>query len=173
MAKVLIFITGSLDGFIARKNGDVDWLLGTDGEEEYQNFYNRIGITLMGFNTYQEILNFGVDYPYPEKKNFVFSRKNRTADGHPVTFIKSDPAEFVQAQKEKTDEDIWLVGGGQLNTLLLNAGLVDELIYYLQPILLGEGIPLFALGALEQKWALYQQETYTTGVVKLHYLKGI
>jgi len=170
MAKILLFITGSLDGYIARTDGSVDWLLGTDDGAEYEGFYARIGTTLMGYRTYQEILGFGVDFPYPDKTNYVFSRQRRHSDGNPVTFVREDPVRFVEALKGSAEDDVWLVGGGQLNSLLLNAGLVDEMLYYLQPITLGSGTPLFAEGAEEQKWTLYQQKVFPTGVVKLHYL---
>jgi dihydrofolate reductase len=79
MRSLKLYIAISLDNHIARSNGSVDWLESVPNPEQhdygYQTFYDSIDTTLMGFNTYQEILNFGVYFPYPDKSNYVFSRR--------------------------------------------------------------------------------------------------
>ena len=99
----------------------------------------------MGNATYPVTLTVDT-FPYPEKTNYVFTRGTPPDTPH-VRFISGDIAAFVRALKEEPGKDIWLVGGGQINTIMLNAGLIDELILTVFPLALGRGIPLFAPGA--------------------------
>ena len=82
MRKVVLFIATSIDGFIAGEKGNTDWLY-TDGDFGYREFYDSIDTTIMGYNTYYFIKHFP-EFPYPDKKNFVFSRRERTTDGNPI-----------------------------------------------------------------------------------------
>jgi dihydrofolate reductase len=167
MRKVKLFIATSLDGFIAAKNGGIDWLF-TDQDYGYTDFYASIDTTLTGYNTYKDILGFG-EFPYPGKTNYVFSRHHQQADKNPVTFISSDIAAFVRQLKQAPGQDIWLVGGGQINEVLLQAGLIDELIVSIHPTILGEGRPLFAGRTQRQDLHLSGSKTFETGLVQLIY----
>jgi dihydrofolate reductase len=109
MRQVKLFIATSPDGFIADKNGGIDWLF-TDQDYGYADFYASIDTTLTGYKTYEDILGFG-EFPYPGKTNYVFSRHPRQADNNPVRFISGEIAAFVQQLKQETGRDIWLVGG--------------------------------------------------------------
>jgi dihydrofolate reductase len=73
MRKVKLFIASSLDGYIAREDGSIDWLY-TDGDYGYMQFYNSVNTVLMGRKTYDQTLGFGIEYPYKDKKNYVFSQ---------------------------------------------------------------------------------------------------
>jgi dihydrofolate reductase len=167
MRKVKLFIATSLDGFIADKNGGIDWLF-TDQDYGYADFYASIDTTLTGYKTYEDILGFG-EFPYPGKTNYVFSRRHQQTDGNPVTFIADDIAGFVQQLKQEPGRDIWLVGGGQINEELLKAGLIDELIVSIHPTILGEGRPLFAGRNRRQDFKLTGSKTFETGLVQLSY----
>lgn len=152
MRKVRLYIAQSLDGFIAREDGKVDWLEVEPGGEEpgtdygYAEFLAQIDTTLMGYNTYREILGFGIPFPYPDKTNYVFSRNHKKEDENPVEFISSDATGFVANLKSDSGKDIWLIGGAELNRVLLDAGLIDEIIVTTKSTLLGSGIPLFGKG---------------------------
>jgi len=150
MRKLRLYIAQSLDGFIATKTGSVDWLSDPENPDidlnayGYLDFCNTIDTTIMGYNTYREILNFGIPFPYPDKKNYIFSRNHTKNDQNPVEFIAENPVNFTANLKKQAGKDIWLIGGGEINKLLLNAGLIDEIILSIKPIFLGEGIKLFA-----------------------------
>jgi dihydrofolate reductase len=110
MRKVILFIATSLDGFIARKDGSIDWL----------------------------------------------------------SFVSSDIVEFVRDLKSQKGKNIWLVGGGQINTLLLNAGLIDEIIVSIHPIILGQGLPVFAGNPREIKFHMADKKTFKSGQITYH-----
>lgn len=175
MRKLKLYIASSLDGYIARKNGNVDWLhderFETEGEDYgYHAFYDSIDTCLMGYKTYQFILDADIPYPYADKISFVFSRSPQVRTAH-VQFVHENIPGYVSNLKEQEGKDIWLVGGGQINSLLLKAGLIDELILTLIPIVLGEGIPLFAPTSYEQHFQLNETISYDNGMLQLWYEK--
>ncbi|MCB9290157.1 MAG: dihydrofolate reductase [Lewinellaceae bacterium] len=175
MRKVQLYIAASIDGYIARPDGGIDWLSMVDKKGEdygYQEFFASVDTTLMGHKTYREVLGFDVPFPYMTTANYVFSRQKRQPDDNPVHHINDDPAAFVRSLKQQKGGNIWLIGGGQLNTVLLNAGLVDEMILSVIPIVLGEGIPLFAGQPKETKWGLKEHRAFDTGLVQMWYHKG-
>ncbi|MFP4060164.1 MAG: dihydrofolate reductase family protein [Bacteroidota bacterium] len=167
MRSVILFIATSLDGYIAGKDGNLDWLF-TDGDYGYGNFINSIDTTLMGYNTYNDILSFG-EYPYPDKKNYVFSRTHKKEDDHPTEFIYTDIPKFVRELKNKKGKNIWLVGGGQVNTVLWNEGLIDELIISVHPVILGEGVTLFSGKKQVKNLKLNSMQKFDNGLVQLRY----
>ena len=171
--KIKLYIASSLDGKIAKPDGNIDWLheIPNPNNEDYgyQKFYKSVDTTLMGNKTYQQILNFDVDFPYPDKTNYVFTNDPaNTKDDH-ATFISSDHVTFIENLKMKNGNDIWLVGGGQLNSLLLGHGLVDEMMIYIMPIILGDGIPVFSSLTDSSNLILKRLKNYSSGVVELIY----
>lgn len=166
MRTVNLFIATSLDGYIARKNGEVDWLF-TDQDYGYTAFFDGIETLLMGRRTYEQVLTFG-EYPYGAKEAYVFSRVQRDRTEH-VNFVAEEPATFVRDLKGRPGGDIWLVGGAALVRELLAAKLVDRLILAVHPLILGEGLPLF-LGPLpEIPLRLTGHQGFDTGLVQLVY----
>lgn len=173
MRKVQLYIAASIDGYIARPDGGIDWLSIVEKKGEdygYGDFIASVDTTLMGHKTYEEVLGFGVPFPYMDTANYVFSRQKRQPDDNPVQHISEDPAAFAKGLKAQPGGNIWLIGGGQLNTVLLNAGLIDEMILSVIPIILGEGIPLFGGQPKETKWKVKGHEVFDTGLVQLHYV---
>jgi dihydrofolate reductase len=171
MRKMILYIAASLDNYIARADGKVDWLeapeLRLPGEDYgYAEFYRSIDTTLMGNRTYQAIQGFDVPFPYPDKTNYVFTRSENFPESGEVTYISGDVAAFVRALKEKPGGDIWLVGGGQINTLMLEQGLIDRMILTLIPVLLGDGIPLFQGKSGETRFQPISGRYYDNGVVQ-------
>ncbi|MCB0586488.1 MAG: dihydrofolate reductase [Phaeodactylibacter sp.] len=172
MRKVLLYIAASIDGYIARPDGGIDWLSSVEKEGEdygYGELLASIDTTLMGRKTYDDVLGFDGPFPYPNLKNYVFSRQEKGQDSNPVQHVTGDPAAYVKGLKSQPGSNIWLIGGGQLNTVLLNAGLIDEMILSIIPIILGEGIPLFGGQPKETKWRLTKHEVFDTGLVQVRY----
>ncbi len=169
MRKVVLFTASSLDGFIATKSGGIDWLF-TDADYGYKRFFNSIDTTLTGYKTYKKALSFS-EFVFPGKANYVFSRKKRRPDPN-VTFVSRNVPAFVRTlKKEKSGKNIWLVGGGSINSVMLNAGLIDEMIISYHPIILGGGIPLFTDKSRESEFTLVRQKLYPSGLVQIRYKK--
>jgi dihydrofolate reductase len=171
MRKIKLYIAMSLDGYIAKSDGNIDFLESIPNPKQldfgYAEFLASVDTTLMGNATYQKILSFNIPFPYSDKKNYVFSR-NTSGETEFVKFINHDIIDFIRALKQQSGKDIWLIGGGQLNTLLLNNGLIDELQLTIFPIVLGEGIPLFASKAQESSFVLTKTESHEIGIVTLY-----
>ena len=169
MRKIVLYSACSLDSFIARKDNSIDWLF-MDGDYGYEDFHQTIDTTLMGHNTYQVVMEMG-EFPYKGSKNYVFSRNENVDANEHVTFIHHDVVQFVQNLKTQPGKNIWLVGGGQVNTLLLNYDLIDEMILGVHPTVLGDGIPLFAPTAKERRFELVSSKSYENGLLLITYQK--
>ncbi len=169
MRKLILYIASSLDGYIARTSGDVDWLF-TDQDYGYTDFLTRVDTVLMGRNTYKQILSFG-EYPYQGTQGFVFSKMHKNNDSF-VEFVSSDLVPFIQNLKSSTGKDIWLVGGGQIIQPCLQNDLIDEFIISLHPIVLGGGIPLFPSPSTTKTLTLQHCQTFETGLVQLTYIRS-
>jgi len=168
MRKIILFIASSLDGYIARESGEIDWLF-TDQDYGYTEFYAQIDTLIMGNKTYQQVLSFG-EYPYKDKEVFVFSRTQSGATDNKVKFINNDWVNFIKTLRQSHGRNIWLVGGAQLIHFFLQHGFIDELILSIHPIILGNGIPLIVNdSSLETKLELQNIKTFNTGLVQLFY----
>ncbi|MBC8757686.1 dihydrofolate reductase [Kordia sp. YSTF-M3] len=173
MRKLILHIAISLDGKIARLNGDVDWLDAIPHKEGvdygFYEMYNSIDTTIQGNKTYQKVLSWDVPFPYKDKENYVFTTNSELKNNEDVSFIAKDHIQFVKDLKQKNGKDIWLIGGGQINALLLKANLIDELQIFIMPIVIPEGIPLFGELSYDQQFELSATESYESGVVGLVY----
>lgn len=172
MKKIKVYIAASLDGFIARPDGDLDWLLKypmpTGTEYGYKDLMDSIDTVIMGGRTYREMLCMDIVWPYKDKKTYIISRNSMETKEN-IDFITEDIIERIFELKNESGKDIWLVGGGELITMLLNANLVDELQVSIIPIILGAGIPLFPNTPKESNWKLTGSTAYDSGIVKLDY----
>ncbi|MCU0447980.1 MAG: dihydrofolate reductase family protein [Microscillaceae bacterium] len=176
MSKIVLYIAASLDGMIARPDGNLDWLNAIPMSEEddygYGDFLANIEAIIMGRTTYEEIMGFGVDWPYPGLATYVFTHQPDFRATSPDTYVVSENfPEFIRQLQYKAQKDIWLVGGGQLVTYFLNENLLDKMILTIVPIILGKGIPLFPDHPLETSWQLAKVEQFDTGLVSLTYDK--
>ncbi|WP_258102351.1 dihydrofolate reductase family protein [Marinoscillum pacificum] len=171
MKRVKLFIATSLDGYIARSNGDVDWLY-TDQDYGYTNFLETIDTVLMGGKTYRQVLGFG-DWPYSTKKSYIFTHDLQSESTDEITFIHHDIPGCVRRLKKEKGKDIWLVGGAEINTILLEAGLIDELWIFKMPVLLGTGVPLFNSSKSETWLQIKDIEEFDSGLVKMIYHKKL
>ena len=164
MSKIIVYIATSLDGYIAREDGNIDWLP-ESAESGYDAFYKSIDTVIMGKTTYDQVLTFG-EYPYKDKKSFVFTTTNQKKNEN-VEFV-SDVNKFVKDRFNGMGKNIWLVGGAQIIESFLKHKVVDEIIVTIIPVLLGNGIPLFQNIENETKLELVKIEKYDQ-LVDLHY----
>lgn len=165
MRTIILYIASSLDGYVARENGDIDWLPQSD-TSGYDEFYKTIDVVIMGKTTYDQVLTFG-EYPYKDKKSYVFTRNNSIARDENVEFV-SNTDEFVKDILSKLEGNIWLIGGGQIISSFVNNGIVDQIILSIVPIVIGKGIPLFQNIQKEMKLELVKTSNYDK-FVELHY----
>lgn len=156
MRKVTLGLANSLDGYIARKDGGVDWLHWNDEIAEISaKFMKTVDAILIGRKTYEVMLASG-QTSYPGAKNYVFSRsksrlnalrKRITAVGKKTKndpeLINSDAAKIVEKLKRGKGKGIVVFGGGALARSLFEADLIDEIVLNVQPVILGSGVPLF------------------------------
>ena len=176
MNQVKLYIAASLDGYIARPDGNLDWLntipAPDTGDYGYADLLNSIGTTIMGRKTYEEVIGFGVEWPYGDLHSYVVTSDPGFQVSTPNTFVQNgDLNAFIRKLKDRSDKDIWLIGGGRLITHFLNHGLIDRMILTLVPIILGDGIPLFPDRPKESNWTLAEVKSYNTGLVNLTYDK--
>ena len=169
--KVSVYIATSLDGFIARRNGDIDWLTGGEGGEDYgyAEFMSGIDHVVMGRNTYVKVLTFG-SWHY-DKKVIVLSSRDLTIPpevSDKVEVIRLSPRELINEMETRGAKHIYLDGGVTIQRFL-REGLVDEMTITTIPILIGEGLSLF--GELENdiKLELRKSESFRNGFVQNKY----
>ena len=179
MRKVVLFIATSLDGFIARSSGDVDWLFQDQNQDYgYDSLIAGTDTVVMGRRTYEQILTFG-DYPYHGMSGYVFSTTRSGERDANVEFVSGDVARFIAGLKaglnagpgENSEKNIWLVGGGKLNQAFLEQGLIDEFILSVHPVILGEGIPLFQGKSPSQELSFRHCQSFENGLVQLTYAR--
>lgn len=173
MRKIILYIASSLDGKIADLNGNIGWLESIPNPDKldygYHAFYDSIDATLMGNKTYRQVLGFDTEYPYKGKNNYVITRnKSLTKDDH-VTYVSENAVRFINQLKTQPGKDIWCVGGGQLNAILLDNGLLDEIRVFIMPIILGAGIPFTSRLNSFVDLELIESNKYSSGVMEMRY----
>ena len=179
-SRVTIHMVASLDGFIARRDGRVDWLETADefadGETmdpgSVEAFLATIDCYVMGSRTYETALGFearGLGWAYGDKPTFVLTSRVLPRTRDTVELCSGDLAEFVNVRLRPTYRSIWFVGGGALCSECLRLGLANEVRYSIVPIVIGEGISFFQ--NLDKDIALHLAEVkgYTSGMVELRY----
>ncbi len=177
MTEIKLFIAATIDGFIARDDGSLDWLDSLPNPNKidhgYAEFYKDIGTVVIGRKTYEEVLGFGVEWPYANCKTYVVTSKdNYRTQTENTEVINSISAQNIEVIKTASAKDIWVVGGGEIITGFLNYNLIDEVILCIIPVILGKGIPLFPNNPRETLFELKKSEQFETGAVALHYKKN-
>ena len=179
-ARVTIHMAASLDGFIARPDGRVDWLDTTDefaGGDVLdpafaEAFLKTIDCYVMGSRTYETALRFeaqGFGWAYGDTPTFVLTSRDLPRTRDTVDFHSGDLTQFVNERLRPAFRTIWIVGGGMVVAECLRLGLADEVRYSILPVLIGDGIPFF--GTLHGDVALHLAEVkaYENGLVELRY----
>lgn len=169
--KVIVYVAQSLDGYIARVDGRIDWLSAVEKSGEdygYAAFMNQVDTVFMGRKTYEQVLGFGIEFPHKNKECYVLSRSLIGKDKH-VHYVQGNLAPFLHSLKEKPGGNIFVDGGAETIDLFRRLGLIDEYVISILPVLLGSGLPLFQSGDLEEELILMEAKSFSTGLVQLHY----
>ena len=179
-ARVTIHMVASLDGFIARKDGRVDWMETADEFAEGANmdpefveaFLKTIDCYVMGSRTYEMALRFeaqGMGWAYGDKPTFVLTSRELPRTRETVEFHSGDLAQFVNGRLRPAFRSIWFVGGGVVSGECLRLGLADEVRYSILPVLIGNGISFFEKLDRDVALHLAEVQAYKNGMVELRY----
>jgi dihydrofolate reductase len=179
-SRVTIHMAASLDGYIARKDGRVDWLETSDrfegGEvmapESVAAFLRTIDCYVMGSRTYETALDFedkGLGWSYGEKPTFVLTRRELRKTRSTVEFYAGDLQHLVEERLKPNFRSIWCVGGGAVSGECLRRGLADQLRYSILPILIGDGIAFFERLDRDVALHLLEVKAYQSGMLALRY----
>jgi dihydrofolate reductase len=174
--RMIVYIATSADGYIARPDGDIEWLNRRPRIVDYglRAFYPTIDTILLGRKTYDWGIQYqkktGAKSPFDKDvANYVFSRKPAKAATPGVEFVSEPMEAFVQRLRAMPGKDIWVMGGGELIASLLDAGQIDEFDIHVIPTFIGEGIPLMARRHRDVLLRLKSTKKYPDGVARLRY----
>jgi dihydrofolate reductase len=171
MRNVVLGLGITIDGYIARLNGAVDFLF-MPKDYSMAPFFKTIDTAIMGRKTLDVALKMGGSFGGSAMATYVFSRSKPAAERDGIVFVNESPATFISKLRERRGKNIWLMGGGELARDFLKADLVDELYLGVVPVLLGEGIPLFPSGFPQRDFALVENKTYSKGLIALKYARA-
>ncbi len=175
MRKLKYHVASSLDGFIAHEDDTygafMQERLVKDGEHitDYVASFGTYAAVLMGRRTYEPALKAGVTDPYPMMETYVFSRSMKESPHPRVTLVSADAMGVIRRLKEQPGKDLYLAGGGTFAAAVLDAGLVDEVLIKLNPLLLGSGMPLVTRLKGTYSLELLSTKVYKNGVLLLRY----
>lgn len=174
MRSIILYIATSLNGKIARADGSVDWLESIPNPDQldygYTDFYASIDTTIIGGATFRQLQSWDINWPYSGATSYIISRQAApSALPKDVHWLSEQPLEFIRQLKMQPGKNVWLVGGGQINTLFLQAGLIDEIRLFVMPIILPDGLDLFPNNPPLQILQLTHSQPYPTGVLELHF----
>ena len=168
-----IYIATSIDGFIAKKDGGIDWLFEVPNPDSsdfgFSDFINNIDAIVMGRNTYELVLTFG-NWPY-NKPVFVLSKTLKSVPNNltdKVEILSGNPNFVVKELNSRNYLNLYIDGGKTIQEFLKQE-LIDEIIITRIPILLGEGIPLFDILTKDQKYEHIKTDVFNNALVKSHY----
>lgn len=179
-SRITIHMAASLDGFIARKDGSVDWMETTDvyepgdtlDPEFVKDFLNTIECYVMGSRTYETALDFeakGFGWVYGDKPTFVLTSRQLPHSRDTIEFCSGDLTKLVNDRLRPEFKSIWFVGGGMLCAECVRLGLADEVRYSILPILIGEGIRFFEKLHKDIPLHLSDVKAYNSGMLELCY----
>lgn len=168
MRKIILQVAVSLDGFIEGPNGEIDWCF-TDQDYGLKDFFKQIDTLFMGRKTYELMLRMGDEATagFPKFKQYIFSTTLNEAKD--ATVISDNIQSGVQKIKNEKGKDIWLFGGGELTSSLMNLRLVDEIWLAVHPVILAGGKTTFPSLKERVNLKLLGTKTYSTGLVFLKY----
>jgi dihydrofolate reductase len=166
--KVVLGLGISLDGYIARPDGSVDFLF-MPKDYSMAPFFKTIDTAIMGRKTYDVAKAMGGGGFGGKMMSYVLSRTLPPGKREGMIITNESPATLVARLRENKGKDIWMMGGGELARDFLRADLIDELYLGVVPVLLGEGIPLFPGGFPQRDFALLENRSYSQGLIALKY----
>lgn len=172
--KISVFIATSIDGYIAKKNNDIDWLTqftpptGEDEDKDcgFSKFFSSVDALVMGRNTYNVVSHFD-PWPYEGKRVIVLS-STLTSVCKQAELFNGDITQLIKELHDDGVKHIYVDGGATISQFM-NIGLIDQLIISLIPVVLGSGIPLFSK-IVDDKWfRLDSSQVFSNGLVQLRY----
>jgi dihydrofolate reductase len=172
--KINAYFATSLDGFIARTDGSLDWLPQpeADGEDYgYSHFFNSMDVLVMGRNTYETVLTFG-EWPYADKRVFVLSSRKLDMPAFVPQILTQracSPGELAQELSTQGVEQVYVDGGKTIQSFL-RAGLLDEITISIIPVLIGRGIPLFGPLDADVKLQVVESQSFENGIIQNRYM---
>lgn len=183
MSLVRYYAAQTLDGYIAESDDSIDWLTGYEGRFDgadsneaqagYDAFYEGIGALVMGSTTYEWVLAHSRGWPYAGKPTWVLSsRKLERPEGEDidVRIVDATPPDLIEEMRAAAGEqDIWIVGGGNVASQFADHGLLDRVEVTVVPVVLGEGKPLFDRRLRGGPMQLASARTFSSGMVGLTY----
>jgi len=170
MRKVTYGVGISLDGYIARPDGSVDFLF-MPKDYSMGPFFKRVDTAVMGRKTYEVGLKMsgGKTFNGYGLKCYVFSKKEKPGERKGVTFVRGTTKKWLAQRQKQKGKDIWLMGGGELARAFLREDLVDELYLGIVPTLIGQGIPALPASFPQREFALVENKSYSKGLIALRY----
>lgn len=168
--KLILYIAMSLDGYIAKKDDNIDFLskVETPGEDYgYADHLQNIDTIIWGRKTFDKVLSFGNGVPHKDKKVFVISATKKGKVEHAE--YSGNVVELVKSLKEQPGRDIYCDGGAEIVAELLKHRLFDQIIVSVIPHLLGDGVRLFKENNVEQELRFKRSVNYPSGLVQLWY----
>ena len=169
---VIVHIATSADGYIARPDGDLEWLTSRPAPAGFYGlnaFMRSIDTKLLGRKTYEASLRMGAKFD-SKSRSIIFSRHARQADAPSgVEFVDCAIGPFVSRLREQPGKNIWLMGGGELIASFLDDHAIDEFVISMVPVFIGDGIPLIARSHRHVPLDLQSVKRFEDGLVQLHY----
>jgi dihydrofolate reductase len=169
--KLILYISCSLDSYIAKPEDDLSFLdkVQVEGEDYgYFEFISSVDAVIVGRKTYEWVIGQGYEYPHREKETFIITRDAKPKEGN-ITFYNGDVTSLVNGLKARPGKNIFCDGGSAVANMLFKKNLIDEIILSVIPVILGGGTPLFETGIPERELELVSSESFKTGLVQLHY----
>lgn len=173
MRKIIYYVASSIDGFIAGEDDDTSCFY-TEGDciEQYQYDLESMDTVIMGRRTYEFGYKYGLQPgqpAYPHMEHFIFSDHLHLDNLHEQVRIEKMDIDRVKALKSEIGSDIYLCGGGDFAGWLLAHGMIDELKLKLNPVVLGDGVPLFGKAQVNAKFDLKYHKRYPDGMQMITY----
>jgi dihydrofolate reductase len=171
--KVILYIAMSLDGYIAKPDGDLGFLSTVQQKGEdygYADFIKTVDTVIVGRKTYDKIISMVHDTPYGDKEVYIITRSAKPSIG-PLKFYSGSLQDLVFTLKRSIGKPIFVDGGAEIVNQMLGNNLIDEFYISVIPVLLGEGISLFKSGRPETSLKLIHSKHIEKGLVQLHYVR--
>lgn len=171
--KLSVYIASSLDGYIARKNGDLDWLLEIENESGddfgYSEFISDIDCIVMGRGTFEKVSSFDT-WPYEKPVTVLSGSMSEPPAGfeNKISILSGEPGSILESLKDKGYEHLYIDGGKTIQNFL-QAGLIDEITISSIPVLIGSGIPLFHPMQKDIHFTVQSSTMFPNGVVQTKY----
>jgi len=170
--KLILYISASLDGYIAKPNDDLSFLgmVQKEGEDYgYNDFVATVDTVILGRKTYDWVMKQVTTFPHADKETYIITGAKKPKEGN-INFYNGNLKDLVERLKSETGKNIFCDGGAEVVNQLLKDRLIDEFIISIIPVLVGSGTKLFKDGRPEQNLELISSKQFDIGLVQFHYI---